>query len=52
MNTGDNKTKDKIIEEASSRLADIFVDLIDEKENKEKDLVKLIKENEHNSTQQ
>ncbi len=45
-----DKTKEEITEEASSRLADIFVDLIDEKENKEKDLVKSIKENEYNNT--
>lgn len=46
-----NKIKDEIIKEASSRLADIFVDLIDEKENKKKDPDKSINKNEHNNTQ-
>lgn len=47
-----NKTKDEIIKEASSRLADIFVDLIDEKENKKKDPPdKSINKNEHSNTQ-
>lgn len=46
-----DKTKDEIITEASSKLADIFIDLIDEKERKEKDITKSIKENEHNNAQ-
>jgi len=45
-----NKTKDEIIKEASSRLVDIFVDLIDEKENKKKDMDESINKNEHNDT--
>lgn len=30
-----DKTKEEIVDEASSRLAEIFVDLIDEKNNEE-----------------
>jgi len=39
-----DKTKEKIIDEASSRLADIFINLIDDKENKKKEDIDIKKD--------